>query len=244
MNLYEAMHKLKVEKKLNLKNLYSDLGIDNLDTEYREMFSDAVEHLKINPDKGVELSKEDAKKIVRYIKRKMGKDDYQMDDFMLFAKKYLKEDVEKPDRETVKGLLELGAIDDPEYYEGLSDEEKEKLIDYWTEHYNDDLKEDKALNEERYYFGEIERVKDAIKSEVMGIGHIRKALAEAYDENEEDYNNQMIYVIGEADKYFESVEKKMGEISEQLSKVFPNRIRSLTPEEKAEIQRMKDNGEI
>lgn len=243
-SLLEAMNKLKIESKLTLKSLYNDLLVADLDTEYREEFTNAVEHFKINQDKNAELSKEDAKKIVKYIRRKMGKDDYQMDDFMLFAKKYLKESVEKPDRETVKGLLELGAIDDPDYYESLSDEEKEDLIDYWTEHYNDDLQESKALNEERYYFGEIERVKDAIKSEVMGIGHIRKALAEAYDGNEEDYSQEMIKVIGEADAYFESVEKKCEEISDRLSKAFPNRIRKLTPKEEEEIRKRIKNGEM
>ena len=51
------------------------------------------------------------------------------------------EATEEPSRETIKGLLDSGAIDDYDYYSNLSDEEKEELIDYWTEHYNDDLKE-------------------------------------------------------------------------------------------------------
>ena len=55
--------------------------------------------------------------------------------------KPVKEEEHKHTREEIKGLLDMGAIDDPEYYNGLSDEEKEKLIDYWTEHYDDDLKE-------------------------------------------------------------------------------------------------------
>lgn len=55
--------------------------------------------------------------------------------------KPVKEEEHKHTREEIKGLLDMGAIDDPNYYNGLSDEEKEKLIDYWTEHYDDDLKE-------------------------------------------------------------------------------------------------------
>ena len=108
------------------------------------------------------------------------------------------------------------------------------------------LKDNNLLKEanERYYYGEIERVKDTIRSEVMGIGHIRKALQEAYDENQEDYSQEMIDVLGEADAYFEGVEKKCEEISKKLSEIFPNRIRTLTPEERKEIQRMKDNREI
>lgn len=104
------------------------------------------------------------------------------------------------------------------------------------------LKDNNLLKEanagERYYYGEIERVKDTIRSEVMGIGHIRKALQEAYDENQEDYSQEMVDIIGEADAYFEGVEKKCEEISNKLSKAFPNRIRQLTPEEKAEINKM------
>ena len=102
------------------------------------------------------------------------------------------------------------------------------------------LKDNNLLKEanERYYYGEIERVKDTIRSEVIGIGHIRKALQEAYDENQGDYSQEMIDIIGEADAYFEGVEKKCEEISNKLSKAFPNRIRQLTPEEKAEINKM------
>lgn len=58
-----------------------------------------------------------------------------------FGKELNKEGEHKHTREEIKGLLDMGAIDDPNYYNGLSDEEKEKLIDYWTEHYDDDLKE-------------------------------------------------------------------------------------------------------
>ena len=105
-----------------------------------------------------------------------------------------------------------------------------------------DLSERK-LTEDRYYYGEVERVKDSIKSQLMGIGHIREALREAYDENEEDYSQEMIDTLGEADSYFEGVEKECKKICDKLTKVFPSRIRQATPEEMAEIRRMMKNKE-
>ena len=52
-------------------------------------------------------------------------------------------------RDTIRGLLEMGAIDDPEYYNSLSDEEKEKLVDHWLKHYNDDKFESKKIEENK-----------------------------------------------------------------------------------------------
>lgn len=56
---------------------------------------------------------------------------------------------EDMDRDTIKGLLEMGAIDDPDYYNSLSDEEKEKLVDHWLKHYNDDKFESKKIEENK-----------------------------------------------------------------------------------------------
>lgn len=275
-NLLEAMHNMKnLKESKDLQDLYDDMNKYDLDTEYREAFARAVENLKIK--EGKDLSNKEIKDIIKFIVDYVGEDDYQSAEFKKFSDKYanLSEDLDEEDesdeqsvkdiiddqvekdveitRDVVRGLLEMGAIDDPEYYESLDEKGKERLVDYWFEHYDDDLKEnksadtlgeDKALNEERYYYGEIERVRDTIKSELMGIGHIRKALQEAYDENEEDYTQEMIDILGEADAYFEGVENKCKEISEKLAKVFPNRIRKLTSEEEAEIKRRISNGEM
>ena len=58
------------------------------------------------------------------------------------AKKYgvkeesLKEEVQKPDREMIAGMLRDGALDDIEHVKSLNDKEFEELVDYWVDNYN------------------------------------------------------------------------------------------------------------
>lgn len=107
-----------------------------------------------------------------------------------------------------------------------------------------DLNEEKSLTEDRYYYGEIDLVKNAINSNLKWIGKIHEALKEAFYGNNEDYTQEMIDVLGEVDVYFDGVEKKCDEILNKLSETFPCRIRRMTPEEKEEIQRRIKNGEM
>ena len=70
----------------------------------------------------------------------------------------LKEGIKKPSREMIADMLKTGALDDINHVKTLSDEEFEKLVDFWVDNYNtkedhgeiEDLKESKEnkLNEE------------------------------------------------------------------------------------------------
>lgn len=243
-NLLEAMHSLKLENKLTVQKLYDDMNKYSLDTEYREAFTKAIKKFKYKDED--EINPEQAKNIINFIKKEVGKDDYQIDEFMDFAKYYLKENKEKPDRETIKGLLELGAIDDPDYYESLSDKEKEELVDYWTEHYNDDLEESKSLNEERYYYGEIENLKSKLQK-IMGqisetMEYINKLTGN--ENGEYEYDKEQFEILDHQTIVLQNIGNDVGKVYTDLEKAFKNRIRNLTPDEKQEIQRRINNGEI
>lgn len=103
------------------------------------------------------------------------------------------------------------------------------------------------LKEERYYYGEIEHVKDMIKGIMKDLLDTTNFIKENItSENPEtnEYTAEQIDSLDALNIYFETEYKNFEKTINNLTKAFPNRIRVMTPEEKAELQRMKQNGEI
>ena len=109
------------------------------------------------------------------------------------------------------------------------------------------LKENK-LTEERYYYGEIEHVKDMIKNNIMknliGTANFIKENITSENPETNEYTAEQIDSLDALNLYLETEYKNFEKVVNNLSKQFPSRIRVMTPEERAELQRMQQNGEI
>ena len=108
--------------------------------------------------------------------------------------------------------------------------------------------ESTTLNEERYYYGEIENVKDMIKNNIMKnlvdtANFIKENITSENPETNE-YTAEQVDSLDALNLYLETEYKNFEKVIDNLTKAFPSRIRAMTPEEKAELQRMKQNGEI
>lgn len=65
----------------------------------------------------------------------------------LLEGKLILEEVSKPSRDTIIGMLKDGSLDDPEHIKTLNDKEFNELVDYWVDHYN--TEDDCSLDESR-----------------------------------------------------------------------------------------------
>lgn len=183
----------------------------------------------------------------------------------LFLNVYVKDDEEGEDIETINKYLK-NKTPDKEYLVTLSTQDYQtflnwkKLCDvdeftYYSQEEVSKLEEDKKevecekpLNEERYYYGEIEHVKDMIKNGIMKdlldtTNFIKENITSENPETNE-YTSEQIDSLDGLNIYLETEYKNFEKVVNNLTKLFPSRIRAMTPEEKAELQRMKQNGEI
>lgn len=119
------------------------------------------------------------------------------------------------------------------------------LEDYIYNYLKDkvELDESKQLNEERYYYGEVENVKDQIKSLCNNLVDINNFIKENIisdeDSNENEYSDEQKETLNQLVLYFETEYKNFTKVINNLSKVFPSRIRTLTPEERDYINKNK-----
>lgn len=65
----------------------------------------------------------------------------------LLEGKLILEEVSKPSRDTIIGMLKDGSLDDSEHIKTLNDKEFNELVDYWVDHYN--TEDDYSLDESR-----------------------------------------------------------------------------------------------
>lgn len=102
----------------------------------------------------------------------------------------------------------------------------------------------KTLNEERYYYGEIERIKDMIKNSVMkdllNISNYIKENITSDNPAVQDYTDKQINTIDTLNNNLEAEYNNFKETVDNLSTVFPTKIRLITPEEKEYIEKHKD----
>ena len=103
------------------------------------------------------------------------------------------------------------------------------------------------LKEERYYYGEIEELKSNLKrvAEELRKYLSRCDLLQTSDFTEEyEYSQEQVDLLDQVSINLQNIANDVDDVKEKLDKGFPDRIRKLTPEEKAEIERMKERGEI
>lgn len=112
---------------------------------------------------------------------------------------------------------------------------------------DEELEESKKLNEERYYYGEVEQIKNLLKNVTNDLQAVINFIRENTTiENPETnkYTAEQIDSLDQVSLYLENEYKNIQKTSDNLSKLFPNRIRVMTDEEKAEIDKMKASGEL
>lgn len=100
------------------------------------------------------------------------------------------------------------------------------------------------LKEERYYYGEMERVKDLINTAADYLKEAASVLQDNMADTDNAYSKEQFEVFKEVDINLANMFNDCEQVHNKIAKACPNRIRSLTPEEKAEIERMKERGEI
>lgn len=103
----------------------------------------------------------------------------------------------------------------------------------------------KSLKEERFYFGEIENLKDQLNGFYDSANKIQKYIQSCMENSyENEYNKDQFEMLKQLEINIQNIGSDIKEVNDKLGKAFPNRIRSLTTDEKEMIKKMKNNGEI
>lgn len=140
-------------------------------------------------------------------------------------------------REEIKGLLDSGAIDDYDYYTSLSDEEKEKLVDYWFEHYDDDLKEAAPINSDLKK-GKEERLA-SLKTQLEQEGNQLADDEKAAIEEEIAKLEAEVYSVNEAETNLTEENKEI-KVSKAALQKFENSLKQIKPYSNSYISAVYD----
>ena len=99
------------------------------------------------------------------------------------------------------------------------------------------------LKEERYYYGEIEDVKDKLNDITLTINELLKAINNIQG-SQNKYSDEQIKLLSSVIEQLQDTTFNFKNINDSLSHTFKNRIRTLTPEERDVINNMHKKGEL
>lgn len=100
------------------------------------------------------------------------------------------------------------------------------------------------LKEERYYYGEIEDVKDKLDDIILAINAVSKSLDDNIHSSRNQYSDKQIELLSSVIKQLQDTTFNFKNINDNLTHTFENRIRTLTPEERDTINYMYKKGKL